>query len=142
MDSQIAVKLRASIKRHEGLKRFPYRDTQGKWTIGYGRNLTDVGISETEADIMLNDDIVNATAELYRFLPWAQDLDDIRKAVLIECVFNMGIEGLLTFREMLSSLKNNNYVLAAKQMLESKWASQVGTRANDLSYSIETGKMS
>ena len=139
MDSQIALKLRASIKRHEGLKKFPYRDSVGKLTIGYGRNISDVGISETEADIMLNDDIVNATADLYRHYPWTQDLDDVRKAVLIEMSFNLGIGGLMEFRNMLQHVQCGDYEIAAKDMLASDWAKQVGNRAHDLAFSMEKG---
>ena len=54
MDRQL---LRSQLERHEGLRLKPYRDTVGKLTVGYGRNLEDVGISRDEADFMLDNDI-------------------------------------------------------------------------------------
>ncbi len=139
MDNNIALKLRESIKRHEGFKKLPYNDTRGNLTIGYGRNLRSVGISETEADIMLNDDIINATVELYRFIPWTQNLDDSRKAAFIELNFNMGIEKLLGFRKMLDYAKENDWPNASKELLDSDWKAEVGNRANDIAYVLENG---
>jgi len=139
MENNIALKLRDSIKKHERFRKYPYTDTTGHISIGYGRNLTSIGISETEAEIMLNDDIVNATAELYRFLPVSQTLDDVRKAILIEMSFNMGIENLLQFRKMIEALKQNDFKAASTAMLDSEWANQVHARAHDLAYSMETG---
>lgn len=139
MDQAIALKLRGSIKRHEQLRLKPYADTKNNITIGYGRNLTENGISESESELFLTNDIVNATMELYRQIPWAQQLDDVRKAVLIELTFNMGIADLLQFRKMLTALKNGDDKTAAKELLDSAYHAEVHGRANDLSYSLETG---
>jgi len=139
MSPEIADKLRNSIKKHEGFRQYLYTDSTGNASIGYGRNLHAVGISITEADILLGDDITNATMELYRFLPLAQDLDDVRKAVLIEFTFNIGIEKVLQFRAMIKALEEKDYKAAAAAMLDSEWAKQVHSRANDMSYSMETG---
>lgn len=143
MDNTIALQLRASIKKHEGFRRHGYRDSKGILTIGYGRNLEAIGISETEADIMLNDDIVNATAELYQFLPWTQQLDDARKAVLIEMTFNMGIEKLLTFNVgpdcFLAKVKEGKWEEAEQHGLNSLWAKEVGNRADDLMHVLVKG---
>jgi len=139
MDNEIAIKLRDSIKRHEGFRSKMYLDSASIPTIGWGRNIRDVGISQSEADILLNNDIVNATAELYQFLPWTQQLDDVRKAVLVELNFNMGIEKLLQFKKMLADLQAKDYLSAASEMLNSEWAREVGNRAHDLSYIMEKG---
>lgn len=141
MDANITQKLRDSIKRHEGFRKYPYIDTTGHTSIGFGRNLDVIGISETEADILLGNDIINATVELYKFLPIAQTIDDVRKAVLIEMSFNMGIEKMLQFKGMIAALKIKDYKLAAEDMLNSLWAKQVHNRANDLAYAMETGQM-
>ena len=139
MDQEIALKLRASIAKHEGLSLDLYQDAKGYWTIGYGHNLTLNKISKTIADILLNDDIAIATMELYRFLPLAQGLDDVRKAVLIELCFNIGIEHVLQFRAMIDALKEKDYVKAAAEIRDSQWAREVGNRAHDLAYSMESG---
>jgi lysozyme len=80
--------------------------------------------------------------ELYRFLPFAQSLDDIRKAALIELTFNVGIEKVIQFRKMIDALKNKDFELASNEMLDSEWAKEVGNRANKLSAWIKTGEMS
>jgi len=139
MDNQVSLKLRASIKKHEGLKLKPYRDSKNILSIGWGRNLEQVGISESEAEILLSNDIANATYDLYHFLPWVQGIDDVSKAVLIEMCFNMGIENLLGFREFLEAVKMGDREKASKCMLDSLWANQVHGRSNDLAFSMEKG---
>ena len=75
------------LKRHEGYSRSPYRCTAGALTIGYGRNLDDVGIDRDEADYLLNRDIDRAVSNL-RNEPYWLDLSEVRQAVLISMVFN------------------------------------------------------
>lgn len=139
MSPEIAEKMKSSIRRHEGFRKLPYTDTTGNLTIGYGRNLSSVGISQSEAEILLSDDITNATMELYKFLPLSRDLDDVRKAVLIEFTFNLGIAKVMQFRGMIKALTDKNYVNAAQHMRDSLWAKQVGNRAQDMAHSMETG---
>lgn len=132
--------LRASLKLHEGLRLKPYTDTVGKLSIGYGRNLTDVGISEKEADAMLEADIALAVAELHRAIPNWQKHDSIRQNVLVELVFNLGMPRLLGFKKMLAALDAQNYPLAASELMDSRWSTQVGKRAETLSERLRTGK--
>ena len=124
--------LRADLIRDEGLRLKPYRDTVGKLTIGIGRNLDDVGISEHEAIAMLNSDIERTWADLDRIAPWWQGLDDVRKRVLLNMAFNLGIGGLAKFKNTLAAVKEGRYADAADEMLASKWANQVGDRATRL----------
>jgi lysozyme len=119
--------------KHEGLRLFAYKDTVGKTTIGVGRNLDDRGISKEEALIMLDRDIEDFTQQLSERLFWFDQQPDKVKIVLINMAFNMGLAGLLTFRNTLEHIKNGQYDLASKEMLQSKWASQVGKRAIELS---------
>lgn len=127
------------LKRHEGLRLKPYRCTAGKLTIGYGRNLEDRGISKVEAELMLINDISDFAAKLKTVLPWMEQLDARRALVLVNMGFNLGIEGLLKFTNTLQLIKNGNYDAAAKAMLDSKWAKQVGSRARELAHIIKTG---
>jgi lysozyme len=128
------------IKKHEGLKLKPYIDTVGKITIGYGRNLDDVGITELEAEILLEHDVERAVLGLSHCFIWYPNLDDVRKAVLIDMVFNLGIQGFLTFIMTIKHLSREEYDLAADTMLDSKWAHQVGGRALELSEMMRTGQ--
>lgn len=127
------------LRRDEGLRLHPYKDSVGKLTIGYGRNLDDVGISQPEADVLLRNDIVNATFKLSEALPWTEGLDDVRKGVLINMVFNMGLASVLEFKRTLGLIQSGDYAGAAAAMLDSKWAEQVGPRAQRLAIQIESG---
>lgn len=125
--------LEDTLIRHEGLRLTPYRCTAGKLTIGIGRNLDDVGISEAEARLMLRNDIVNAEAELRRAFSWFDRLSPLRQQVLVNMAFNIGLPRLKGFRNMLAALERGDYNRAAVEMLDSRWARQVKSRAVELS---------
>ena len=131
--------LEDQLKRDEGIRLHPYQDSVGKWTIGIGRNLSDVGISEAEATLLLQNDVLAASNALERAFPWVSGLDDVRKAVLVNMAFNMGIAGLAGFKGTLSLIQAGDYAGAAQAMLASKWAEQVGPRAQRLSIQLESG---
>lgn len=133
--------LRDLLIKHEGLRLRPYRDTVGKLTIGVGRNLDDKGISEDEAFIMLDNDIKDTKTILFKALPWAFQLDEPRQIVLLSMAFNMGLAGLLEFKNTLNAVETGDYSGAAKHMLNSKWAAQVGNRAIYLAKVMETGQL-
>jgi len=126
------------LKRHEGLRLKPYRCTAGKLTIGYGRNIEDKGISEGEAESMLWADV----AEVRRLLekqPVYPNLDEIRKSVLVNMGF-MGVSKLMQFKRMWEALAYGDFDKAAEEMLDSKWAKQVGARATELAEQMKTGE--
>jgi len=127
------------IKRDEGLRLKPYKDTVGKLTIGIGRNLDDVGISEAEANYLLGNDVAKATSAIRQTLPWADDLNEARMGVLVNMAFNMGIAGLLKFPGMLGKLQRGLYEEAAAEMVDSAWYHQVGERAKRLVTQMQTG---
>jgi len=124
------------IKKHEGYSATPYTDTVGKITIGWGRNLTDNGISEEEATMLLSHDLDKCERQLNN-LQWYSHLSHIRKDVLVSMVFNMGFRGFLSFKKMIIAIEEHHWREAAKQMLDSKWANQVGRRAVELAYMME-----
>jgi lysozyme len=132
-------KLIEQLKRHEGFKAKPYLCTAGKITIGYGRNLDDVGVSKAEAEAMLIDDVASAKrGALALFLSYEQ-LSDARKAVVVNMCFNLGRARLSGFKNMIAAVNDGYFDLAAKEMLNSKWAKQVGNRAIELSEQMRTG---
>ena len=130
---------------HEGLKLKPYVDTEGKLSIGVGRNLTDRGINRAEAMAMLGRDIDEHVEELRDALLWFDTLDEVRQRVLADMVFNMGLgvlggkHGLLSFSNTLLLVKNGEYATASRTMLKSDWAQQVGVRAIRLSEMMADG---
>ena len=127
------------IKKHEGLCLKPYRCTAGKWTIGYGRNLEDNGISPTEAEQLLKNDVQRCYRECNTLACW-NNLDETRRAVLIDMCFNLGITRLKTFKKMLAALEKGYFVRASYEMLNSKWATQVGHRATELAELMKKGE--
>jgi len=124
---------------HEGIELKAYTDTVGKITIGVGRNLDDVGISGEEAMILLKNDIQRIVNQLDENLDWWRELDAARQRALISMGFNLGIYGLLKFKNTLEALKNKRWVEASNEMMDSKWATQVGRRAEMLSQIMLTG---
>lgn len=126
------------IKLHEGFSRTVYRCTANKQTIGHGRNLDDVGISRVEAEFLLKNDIDRAKACLVNEPYWAK-LDDVRQAVLIDMVFNLGWAGFSAFVRMRDALCKSDFTMAAAEMMASRWAAQVGRRARRLSDMMRTG---
>lgn len=131
--------LRERLTRHEGVRLHPYTDTAGKLTIGIGRNLEDTGISYDEAQLMLENDIKRATEHCHTAFPWMAQLSQVRQEVLIEMVFNMGLGGVLTFKNMLAAMERGDYERAAQEMRASQWALQVGLRAKELASAMFTG---
>lgn len=131
--------LKKELKRDEGCRLMPYRDTVGKLTIGVGRNLDDVGISESEADFLLMSDVGRAEGGLDGRIPWWRTLDETRQRVLVNMTFNMGIDGLMGFKNTLKAVQDGRWDAAAEGMLDSKWAQQVGARASRLAEMMRTG---
>lgn len=134
-------KLKMMLMEHEGYRAYPYQDTVGKLTIGCGHNLTDNGISPAVGALMLSEDMEFFIENLPKKLNFWNRLNDARKIVLLNMAFNMGINGLLTFRKMLTAVDHNDFEGAAKEMLNSKWARQVKGRADELARVMMTGEL-
>lgn len=132
-------KLTSSIALHEGLKLFPYQDTTGNETIGYGRNLKAKGISYDEAKYLLSNDIKSAIreAQAQDWWPYVSDNDAWSRA-MVELVFEMGAHGVAGFHDMLACLKAGNYTGAGDCLLNSRYAAQVGQRAKDIAALFES----
>ena len=143
--NQFLSKATEQIKRHEGLVLHAYKDHLGYLTIGYGR-LVDQrrggGITQAEAEFLLQNDINGKLAELKRRLTWFDKLNDARKGVLLNMCFQLGIGGLMGFRNTLAKIEAGDYAGAASNMLKSKWAQQTPRRAKEMAKQMETGKWS
>jgi len=134
MEPSLLQKVKDQLLRHEGLKLKPYRCPAGKLTIGVGRNLEDRGITQKEAIILLENDILRCESELMADIPDIySNLNDTRKSVLLNMCFNLGITGLLGFKNTLAFIGAGDFERAANGMLASRWAKQVGRRAIELS---------
>ena len=141
MTETLMNRIKAQLVRHEGLRLKPYRCTAGKLTIGIGRNLEDRGISQKEAYAMLERDILDFEQQLLNEIPDVYNgLDEVRQSVLLNMCFNLGIKGLLEFKNTLAFIDAGDWERAANGMLASKWAKQVGKRAIELSELMRKGK--
>lgn len=132
--------LKAALEREEGRKAKPYRCTEGRLTIGIGRNLDDVGLSDREIEFLLENDIQRVCEDLNKHIPWWVDLDDARQHVLVQMAFQMGIRGLLNFKTTLARIQAGNYDGAAESMLESLWARQTPARAQRMADMMRNGR--
>jgi len=133
-------KLIETLRRHEGVKNTLYKCTSDKWTIGVGRNLEDVGLSEEEIDMLLLNDIKRTKELMDDYIPWHNDLDEVRQEALINFVFNVGIGTTMKFKNAMAALEEHDYDTAATEMLDSNWAKQVGSRAIEITQMIKTGE--
>ena len=129
------------ITRHEGEQLKLYVDTRGFRSIGIGRNLDAKGISHDEAQMMLKNDIASARADLAEYFPWALKLDTIRQEVLVEMIFQLGVNGVAAFKNTLQRLQEGDYEGAAEGMMASAWHMQTPARCEELAGLMRTGSL-
>ena len=139
MNEITRARLMADLKQDEGKRAQPYLDTLGHWTVGYGHNLEARPLSDAAMQQILDDDMADAEADCRR-LPWFDGLDDVRQAVIVNMAFNLGLAGLAGFRKMINALIAGRYDEAADEMLDSRYARQVGARAQRLAEQMRTGE--
>mgnify|MGYP003676116670 FL=1 len=148
------------IALHEGIVLNVYQDHLNINTVGIGRNLDDRGITdgellfmnktiddvyddgltEEEAYYLCMNDIAIVEKELLDSKPVVNQLTDVRQMVLVDMAFNMGVPRLKLFKNMWLAIEKVNYPLACAEMLDSKWANQVGKRAVRLSEAMKNGE--
>lgn len=134
------TKIEELLIKHEGMQLMPYKCPAGKLTIGVGRNIEDRGITTDEAMYLLKNDITICIHELNNRLPWFADAHETVKIVLVDMAINLGVPRLMQFKWTLSCLEKKDYKSASAEMLNSKWAGQVGQRAITLSNMLKSIK--
>ncbi len=110
-----------SISKNEGLRLNPYKCPADKLTIGYGSNLADKGITQSEALFLLNNDVIQINSELEKDFPFYKKMDEIRQNVIVEMVFILGLTGFKKFKSMIGYLEKLDYENASIEMLDSKF---------------------
>ena len=138
MDDITRRKLKKQLELHEGKKKFPYVDTVGKTSIGVGRNLTDVGVSEVTTQQMLDEDI-DRTLTLLDSVSWFKALDSVRQQAIANMTFNL-MRKIFDFKKMIAAIEAKDWNRAADELLDSTFAAQTGQRAKDLAQMIRTGQ--
>lgn len=139
MDNTDLHKAQAILQRHEGIRLKPYKCTAGKTTIGYGRNLDDVGITREEAEFLFQGDWKTAYRDAQSLVPSFDTLSGPRQSVLVNMAFNLGRTRLSQFKQFLAAVDEKRWIAAAQHMLNSRWASQVGGRSRELALIMRTG---
>lgn len=132
----------AQLRRDEGEVLYAYQDHLGYWTLGVGRLIDQRrggGITTEESAYLLGNDIARRAAELDRRIPWWRNLNDARQGVLLNMAFQLGVDGLMGFKNTLAMIQSGDYAGAADGMLHSLWASQTPARAQRLSAQMRTG---
>ena len=136
--------LAGQLLRHEGIELKLYKCPAGKWTIGVGRNLEDRGITEEEALYLLRNDIEISINELMLAFPWFSRLDEGRQMALVDLHFNLGLNTLKSFKKTLRLMEaaiegKVSWSEVSSELLNSKWADQVGHRSQTIANMIEGG---
>jgi lysozyme len=129
---------KTSLRKHEGLRTTIYTCSAGKPTIGYGRNLLDKGVTPKEAEMLLDADITECYMDLDTFDYWVA-LSHTRKAALIDLRFCLGGAGYRAFKKMNVALSAGDWSKAAAEVLDSKFATQTGSRADDIAQMLIAG---
>ena len=119
------------VAAHEGLRLKPYKDSLGVLTIGYGRNLDDVGLRRNEAEIMLGNELRAARVSAQRYR-WFADLSDVRQAVIVDMHFQLGRAGFAAFTNTRAAIAAGDWHTAADEMSASRWHEQTPTRCERL----------
>ena len=141
-------KLTEMLRRHEGVESHAYLCSQNFMTIGVGRNVDagddgrarGLGLSDDEIDYLLENDIGRVRKELNNEYKWFSDLDKVRQDAMIDISFNLGQTRLRAFKNALAAMAANDWEEAADQFMDSRWSSQVGNRAKELTEMIRTGE--
>lgn len=131
-----------SLRGEEGEVLSAYNDHLGYATIGVGRLIDKRkggGITKEESAYLLGNDIEKVIDQLNKRLPWWSKLDEARKGVLVNMAFQMGVDGLLGFKNTLKMIESGNYSNAATGMLNSLWARQTPARAKRMAEQMRTG---
>lgn len=147
MNPDNEAQLVEELRRDEGVRYVPYRDTKDIPTVGVGHNLQasplpagwSYPLTDAQVDTLLHGDLQNVYGDLTRSLPWWTDLNDVRQRVICNMCFNLGMSRLAGFKNTLAAMRQGRYADAADGMLNSAWATQVGARATRLADMMAKG---
>lgn len=148
------LEIKKRLEFHEGFRAKPYLCSQGKKTIGIGRNLeakpfteaerlvikNPENITKQEAYFLLENDIKEVIMLLYNMVRCFAKLDDERRYALIDMGFQMGVPGVCKFKKMLAAMDAGDFEKASKECLNSDYAKQTLSRAHRIANLIKTGE--
>lgn len=139
----MTVELTRQLRGDEDTRPQVYKDSLGFFTIGTGRlvdeRMPGSGLRQSEMDFMLANDIAERKASLTQRLPWFYLVDPVRQGALLNMSFQLGVDGLLGFKNTLELVRKGQFSDAADNMLLSKWATQTPNRAKRIAKQMKTG---
>lgn len=124
--------IKADLRRFEGKRLKAYKDTAGKTSIGYGRNLDDVGISDQEAEYFLNNDCTDILLGAQAKFPWWGMMTYSAKRGLCNMIYEIGFDGFTKFKDMIAALTTTDYARARAAAMKSAWYKEVPERAQQV----------
>jgi len=129
------------LKRHEGVRSHVYLCSAGYETLGVGRNISEsgLGLTEDEIDFLLINDITRVKQELTDTYFWFPALNEARQDAMIDICFNLGLTRLRGFVKAIEAMSREQFDIAADEFMDSRWATQVGNRAVEVTEMIRTG---
>ena len=127
------------IKNNEGLRLKAYECSAGKLTIGYGRNIEDRGITQDEADMIFENDLIIVADELREIFDMFDDLSYNRKKCLMDMMFNLGKTRFKRFKKTIKAVRDGDYQEAAIQILDSAYARQLPRRSGNNAMLMRVG---
>lgn len=137
------MNLLEQLKRDEGVVPYAYEDSLGYWTIGVGFLIDKReggGLDDAEIDFILHHRLRAKYNALVAALPWLAHLDDVRMAALQNMAWQIGVNGVLAFKNMIAALEQGDWAAAKIHALDSRWAKQTPERANRVAEQLCTGE--
>lgn len=134
--------IESQLGEDEGEKLYAYKDSEGFWTIGKGILIDQRkggGLRPEESSFIFQNRLRLLKDQIRKALPWFDGLDIVRQGVLLNMAYQMGVEGLLKFKNTLASVKARQWTAASVGMLDSLWAKQTPERAGRLAKQMQTG---
>lgn len=135
------------ITQEEGYRENAYQCSEGYPTIGIGKRIGPKGadlslyeftVSKQLASVWLKEEILKVELALSK-LDWFAMVTGDRRDVILSMAYQLGVTGLLKFKNMIRAIERNSWEEAYKQALDSRWAKQTPKRANRHAKVLLTG---
>tara|TARA_R100001443_G_scaffold48448_1_gene60776 strand:+ start:4792 stop:5217 length:426 start_codon:yes stop_codon:yes gene_type:complete len=134
--------LKEQIAKHEGYEPKVYKCTNGYDTIGYGFAIKDLYMDKEVADLILDQKINKLLKRISADEDWGDwflEKPQAIQEVLINMIYQIGFSGVKRFRKTIQYIKDDNFLMASEEMLDSKWAkSDSPNRAKELSEIVKS----
>ena len=140
--------LRDTLKVDEGVKYEIYNDHLGYPTFGIGHLIVEsdneygqpvgTGIHVDRVNEAFDKDVSVMVDEAKKIFSDFDNLPEEAQQVIVNMTFNMGRPRLSKFKKFIAGIEAGDWEKAAVEMMDSRWATQVGARAERLRDRIRT----